>query len=338
MITVNQSDIIETPTENHVEVQPAESKPITISKSQKSIKAPKNVKPSRSADKKIIKKKKSSSSTEKKIVKSSTPKNKGFMPGLSFNNKLGQQPMEPETDESDDEDDHYLQIVEDIMEVHPAKKQHFMFLNIDIKTLEQQKHEKEEEERRLEREEREREGRERNTPRKQKGYGNQLGVNKYHESNNRSVKSSASKKSSKPIENIKNNFQKTSISKIKRNYNFQILLGSTTKDVKSFFGCISTELMDYYKVDNKKKSNNPNFLRKKAMELEYTDNVLTDLKKKLRKTQNFKQIHKYNDKERLAMDSKVREARAVMDNFVVDQFMFEQFFEKLLPLKDFISK
>ena len=154
------------------------------------------------------------------------------MPKSSFsygNNVLKNDPneigLEPETDESDTEE-----IMEEIVGdewVHPFKTIHFKFLNIEIKKEKDPVVEEKQE----------------------KGYGNLLGVskNKKNLKSNRSIKSGMSGKSFRATLKNKNNpFRSLSLGKIKQNYKFQILLGSTIIEIKNFFGCISASLLPYY--------------------------------------------------------------------------------------------
>lgn len=169
-------------------------------------------------------------------------------------------------------------------------------------------------------------------PNRSKGYGSYLtaGVmnNKVKSGRELSVKSYSSKKSFRAtLKNSQNEFRSLSISKIKQNFKFQILLGNTTGEVKKYFGCVSSCFLDGYL---KYQGTDEHFLRRKAKHFDYNDKSLRNINEKLKDTPSFKPVNKYDQDEMLEHDSKVRQSRSIMGDFTVDVWMFEVFFGKAL--------
>lgn len=142
-------------------------------------------------------------------------------------------------------------------------------------------------------------------------------------------------KNKKPL-NFQSNFKNLKIDIIKTNFKFQILIGNSIIEIKSYFGCISSVLLPYYKT--KEKQNDIHFLRRGAHELKYSDDMLENICEKLQNTETFKKIDLYSNEEKINLDQRVREARGEMDNFEIDQFLFESFFGSFLPISEFNSK
>jgi len=229
--------------------------------------------------------------------------------------------LEPETEESDTED-----MMEEIVGddfVHPFKTIHFKFLDIEIKK-EKDPVVPEDSPRKS---------------KKQSGYGDLLGIKsrKSRNKSSRSIRSGMTGKSFRAtLDNRFNAFRKMSLGKIKQNYKFQILLGSTIVEIKNYFGCISASLLPYYYRKKTKEVDDPHFLRRKAKQYEYTDEMLLDMAKKLKNTETFKLVHDYNSKEYLAYNDRLRDAQEKMKDFNVDIYMFEEFFGEKLTREDFI--
>ena len=241
----------------------------------------------------------------------------------------------PDSDNSENEDEIFEEIVGDDF-VHPFKTIHYKFLEIVIK--------KEKDPIIYEIPE--------TAPGKESGgYGNMLSVKKhfknggvlssnaFSQKSNRSILSAKSGMTSKSfratLNNRFNSFRSMSLGKIKQNYKFQILIGSSIAQIKSFFGCISSCLLPYY---NTGLPNDYNFLRKEAKKLEYTDEILDNLSEKLKQTETFKKVTDYTPNENMKLDTRIREARTELDNFEVDVFLFEEFYGRKLPIKDFNSR
>lgn len=165
-----------------------------------------------------------------------------------------------------------------------------------------------------------------------KGYGSYLvaGITKKKMVSGRehSAKSFKSNRSFRAtLKNSKNQFRSLSITKIKQNFKFQILLGNPVGQVKQYFGCVSSCFLDgYLKYHN----TSEHFLRRKAKQFEYNDKSLRDVDKKLADTPSFKPIDRYTQDEMLEYDGKVRQSRTIMDDFTLDVWMFEVFFGKAL--------
>ena len=226
--------------------------------------------------------------------------------------------LEPETDESDAED-----MLEEIVGddfVHPFKSLHFKFLKIEIKKEKDPVVEEQCSQR----------------SKKRSGYGDRLLIksNRNNQRSSRSIRSAHTGVSfRKTLDNRDNTFRKLTLGKIKQNYKFQILLGSTIAEVKNYFGCISASLLAYYYRKNTKRDD-PHFIRRKAKKLEYTDDVLDDLPVKLKNTETFKLVRDYNSKEYLAYNDRLRDAQEKMKDFEIDCHMFEQFFGERLTAEE----
>ena len=226
--------------------------------------------------------------------------------------------LEPETEESDTEDMMEEIIGDNIL--HPFKTIHFKFLQIEIKK------------------EKDPEIVEDSPKKKQSGYGDLLGIKRRISKNksSRSIKSGMTGKSFRQtLDNRFNTFRKLTMGKIKQNYKFQILLGSTIVEIKNYFGCISASLLPYYYRKKTKEIDDPHFLRRKAKKYDYTDEMLENMAVKLKNTETFKLVSDYNSKEYLAYNDRLRDAQEKMKNFNVDIYMFDQFFGRKLKAEDF---
>ena len=230
--------------------------------------------------------------------------------------------LEPETDESDTEE-----IMEEIVGetfVHPFKTMHFKFLGIEIKKEKDPVKE-------------EPEKRESQKP----GYGDRLGItrNRNGGKSSRSIRSGRSLMTGKSfretLKNKDNMFRKLTISKIKQNYKFQILMGNKIVEIKNYFGCISASLLPYYFNKKGKKIDDPHFVRRIAKTFNYDDDILSGMKERLKNTETFKLLENYNNRQYLAYNDRLREAQEKMKDFNVDVYMFKEFFGETLPISDF---
>jgi hypothetical protein len=252
------------------------------------------------------------------------------------NNLLNIQKIEPDTEESDiaeDEDAKYMEIVVGDEYVPYFKKIHFEFMNIEI--LKEKREKKPE--------------KILQNVKRESGYGDKLNINKKFKKVAMRTNLDAPLKNAKSMKSIKsgvsfratlneskNPFRLMTLSKIKQCYRMQILLGTSIIQQKAYFGCLSSCFLPYYrKIDD---PNDIHFLRKPAHKMEYNDDILETIQEKVKLTDNFKQVHLYNAEENMALDERVREARLEMDNFEVDQYIFEEFYGKKLPISEFDTK
>jgi hypothetical protein len=146
-------------------------------------------------------------------------------------------------------------------------------------------------------------------------------------SNSKQRKSNSQLKSSKSNSSISNriHINHLQINKVKTFNKVQMLLNFPAGQVKTYFGCLSSSNMDSYnkylnKVD-------PNFVRSEAIKLEYSDETLNDLNRKISKFDNFKLVSAYSTKEKLSMDTKIRNGCSALANFDIDSKLFKEFFD-----------
>lgn len=141
----------------------------------------------------------------------------------------------------------------------------------------------------------------------------------------RSVKSSHSRASLDSSRSKRNKFIHTPISDIKRFHKLQMLMSFSTLQVKKYFGCISSSRLSCFQ--NLRAETTSDFLRSKAIKLDYSRELMDDLDIRLQESGVLKCIDDYSDRDRLAFDERTRQARIAMDNFDIDSQLFSEFFQ-----------